>query len=376
MTGPLAGVRVLELRGLGPGPYAGMLLGDLGADVISVERASRPHSLSPPAAADIAMRNKRSIALDLKKPAGAAALLRLVRDVDIVFEGFRPGVVESLGVGPADCHAVNPRLVYGRLTGWGQSGPLSQAAGHDINYIALTGVLAAIGSRDTPSIPLNLVGDYAGGSLFLVIGLLSAYIEAQRSGQGQVVDAAMIDGAASLMSLFHTLSQLGHWSSERGTNLLDGGAYNYAVYETADGKHVALGCLEPEFFAVFAKCAGVSADAISGAASSMDRSLLIADVIRQRTQAEWIALTAESDACLTPVLTIGDAPLHPHHIARQTYVDVAETVQPAPAPRFNRTPCAPPRPASSEGADTESVLQEFGFEPSAISQLRDAGVLR
>ena len=378
MSGPLAGLRVIELRGIGPAPYAGMLLADMGAEVVVVERATRPGGLSPPAAHDATMRSKASIALNLKHRDGVAALLDLLPDCDVLFEGFRPGVAESLGIGPDTCLARNERLVYGRLTGWGQDGPLRDTAGHDINYIALTGALAAIGPAERPVPPLNLVGDYAGGSLFLVMGILAAYIEAQRSGRGQVIDAAMTDGSASLMTLFHTLQGLGAWQTERASNLLDGGAHQYGVYETSDGQFVAIGCLEPRFQAEFLTRAGLDPAQFGDSLASRDSKAqcsAVAALMKTRTRDEWCALFDGSDACVTPVLTIDEAPTHPHHRARGTYIRVGGLLQPAPAPRFSRTPSSAPRPPRTEGADTADVLRRFGFSSERIAALRASGAI-
>lgn len=376
--GPLAGVRVIEMRGIGPGPYAGMLLADMGADVIVVERSSKPTGIGIPAKDDVNSRGKRSIALDLKHPLGLKALLRLIEDADALLEGFRPGVAERLGFGPEDCHAINPALVYGRLTGWGQSGPLAGAAGHDINYISITGALAAIGDKEKPVPPLSLVGDYAGGSLFLVVGLLAALIETRASGKGQVVDAAITDGSASLMSVFHGWQKVGFWNTERESNFLDGAAYHYSVYETADGKFVSVGPLEPKFYAVFVEKAGLDAETFSKQAGPADWPRLkkkLADAIKQKTQEEWCELLEGTDACFAPVLNFLEAPRHPHNIARQTYISIDGVEQPAPAPRFSRTVCDAPSAPRAEGADTDSVLRDRGFSDTDIAELRKAGAL-
>lgn len=377
-AGPLAGIRIVEVKGLGPGPYAGMLLADLGAEVVVVERASQPTGIGPPSAKDVHARGKRSIALDLKNPAGVAALLRIVDGADALIEGFRPGVAERLGFGPDVCLARNGRLVYGRVTGWGQEGPLAKTAGHDLNYIALTGTLAAIGRRGRPAVPLNLVGDYAGGSLFLALGVLAALIHARASGQGQVIDAAITDGAASLMSLFHGLDALGLWSARRESNLLDGAAPGYDVYETADGRFVALAALEPAFFDAFAAKAGLD---LGDDERPLDPARWdeikprIAALFRTRTQAQWCALFDGTDACVAPVLSYREAPQHPHNAARGTYVEIGGCLQPAPAPRFSATPSALPAPPPAEGADTDAVLADFGFSDDDIAALRASGAL-
>ncbi len=378
--GPLQGLRVVELASIGPGPMCAMLLADLGADVVRVDRLE-PSGLGVPMEPrfDVHGRNRRSVAIDLKAADGRAAVLRLVERADVLIEGFRPGVAERLGLGPADCHARNPRLVYGRVTGFGQTGPLAQAAGHDLNYIALTGALHAIGpAAGAPVPPLNLVGDYGGGALYLAFGLLAAVYERQSSGRGQVVDAAMVDGAASLMSLFNGLRAAGAWGAPRGENLLDGGAPFYGVYGTADGLHVALGPLEPKFFAEFARRVGLPEHFVRG---QHDRALwpamraAIADIVRTRTRDAWCAQLEGTDACFAPVLTLDEAPAHPHALARASYVRVDGVTQPAPAPRFDRSVPQTPRPAPEVGAHTAEVLAEAGFDAAQVQALRDAGVI-
>ncbi len=376
--GPLAGLRVIEMKGIGPAPYAGMLLADMGADVIVVERSSTPSGIALPAERDVNSRSKRSIALDVKNPAGLDALLRLVDTADALIEPYRPGVAERLGFGPEACQARNPRLVYGRLTGWGQEGPLAKSAGHDINYISLTGALAAIGARERPVPPLNLVGDYAGGSLFLVIGVLAALLEARESGKGQVIDAAITDGSASLMSAFYGWHATGFWSTKRRANLLDGAAHHYDVYETADGRFVSIASLEPQFYAELIEKAGLDAQRFANAwnpASWPELKAELTKVFRQRTQSEWCDLLEGTDVCFAPVLDFTEAPSHPHNAARETYVDVDGVTQPSPAPRFDRTPCAKPTAPIAEGSDTQTVLAEAGFSPEEIATLRDSGAL-
>ena len=376
--GPLAGVKIIEMKGIGPGPYAGMLLADLGADVVVVERSSKPSGLRTPARDDVHSRGKRSIALDVKNPRGLETLLRMIEGADVLLEGFRPGVAERLGFGPEDCHAINPKLVYGRLTGWGQSGPLANSAGHDINYIAITGALAAIGGKDKPVPPLNLVGDYAGGSLFLVVGVLAALIEARVSGKGQVVDAAIVDGSANLMSVLYGWQKIGFWNANRNANLLDGAAYHYDVYETADGKFVSVGPLEPQFYALFIEKAGLDVETFGEQAGPADwprLKELLADAMKQKTQAEWCELLEGTDACFAPVLDFLEAPTHPHNRERNTYIEVGGVKQPAPAPRFSRTACDAPSAPRAEGADTESVLRDAGFSDSDIAELRKSGAL-
>ena len=376
--GPLNGMRVIELKGIGPGPYAGMLLADMGADVIVIERASSTPGIAIPAARDVHSRGKRSIALDLKNPAGLDALMTLIDGADALIEGFRPGVAERLGFGPEACLARNPALVFGRVTGWGQHGPLAQAPGHDINYIGLTGVLAAIGTRDKPVPPLNVIGDYAGGSLFLVMGMLAAMLAARQTGEGQVVDAAITDGSASLMSGFYGWQQLGFWQAKRAANLLDGAAHHYNVYETGDGKLLSVGALEPQFYAALIDLAGLDA-AQFGGQQPIERWPALIDaltaVFKTKTRAEWRELLEGSDACVAPVLDMNEATRHPHNVARGTYIDVDGLVQPAPAPRFSATPCAEPAPPHAEGADAQAVLESCGFDAAQIAALRDANAL-
>jgi alpha-methylacyl-CoA racemase len=376
--GPLAGVKIIEMKGIGPGPYAGMLLADMGAEVIVVERSSTAAGIAPPSKLDINSRGKKSIALNLKTPQGLEALLKLVEQADVFFECYRPGVAERLGFGPDVCLQRNPRLVYGRMTGWGQTGPLANAAGHDINYISLTGSLAAIGSAEKPAPPLNLVGDYAGGSLFLVMGILAALFEAQKSGQGQVIDAAIVDGSASLMSIFHTLGNLGLWSPRRNANMLDGGAHFYDTYETADGKFVSIGSIEPQFYAQLLDKACLDPEVFKDQGDMSQWPLLkqrLVHVFKSRTRQEWCDIMEGTDVCFAPVLDFKEAPHHPHNQARATYIEIDGLEQPAPAPRFSRTACATPSGPVAEGADTEQVLSQWGFDDATISALRTAGAL-
>ena len=371
MSGPLAGLRIIELAGIGAGPYCGMVLGDMGADVISIERPG-----GNPAAAvghGVLFRNRRSVALNLKQPAAAEAVLRLCEKADALFESNRPGVAERLGVGPEACLARNPKLVYGRMTGWGQDGPLAQRAGHDINYIALSGALHAMGRRgEAPAVPLNLVGDFGGGGLLLAFGMVCALLEAQRSGRGQVVDAAMIDGASSLMAMWWGFRQQGLLSGPRGTHLLDTGAHFYEVYETADGRHLSIGAIEPQFYAELRQKLGLAAEfgEQMNPARWPELKARLAEVIKTRTRDHWCELFEGSDACVAPVLSLDEAPDHPHHRARQAFLDVAGTRQPAPAPRFSRSAPGLPRPQPKVGADTEAVLRDFGFSASEIEALR------
>jgi alpha-methylacyl-CoA racemase len=351
-SGPLRGLRVVEMAGIGPGPYAAMLLADMGADVVRVER---PGGTADPdaAARDVVNRGKRSVALDLKSEAGVAAVRALLADADVVVEGFRPGVMERLGLGPDECLGLNPRLVYARMTGFGQSGPLAPVAGHDIGYIALTGALWATGRPDErPAPALNLVGDYGGGSMFCVFGIMCALFERVSSGQGQVVDAAMVDGVASLTTMFTALRAMGVWRDERGVNLLDTGAPFYEVYACADGKFLAVGALEPQFYAELVRRTGFR-DGLDTSQGSPDS--WVADkaewtaLFATKTRDEWAALLAGTDACVQPVLDWTEAQAHPHLVARSTFVDVAGIVQPAPAPRFSRTPGAIRRPDGGWG---------------------------
>jgi alpha-methylacyl-CoA racemase len=379
--GPLHGLRVVELASIGPGPMCAMLLADLGADVIRIDRLE-PSGLGVPMNQrfDVNARSRRSAALDLKSAAGRDAVLRIVERADVLIEGFRPGVAERLGLGPADCQARNPRLVYGRMTGFGQTGPLAHAAGHDLNYIALTGALDAIGpAGGAPVPPLNLVGDYGGGALYLAFGLMAALFERQSSGRGQVVDAAMVDGAASLMSMFHGMLAAGGWPGRRGENLLDGGAPFYGVYETADGKHVSIGSLEPKFYAEMVKRLGLDERFLRLQGDTSQWPALreaIAAAVRTRTRDEWSALLEGTDVCFAPVLALGEVHQHPHAVARGTYVEVAGVVQPGPAPRFDRSVPDHPRPAPAVGAHTAEVLAECGFDEADMDSLRSAGVIR
>ena len=381
MSGPLQGLRVIELAGIGPAPLACMLLADLGADVVRVDRLEPSGlGLAIEPRHDVNARGRRSVALDLKHEAGREALKRLLAPADVLVEGFRPGVMEKLGLGPESCLALNPRLVYGRMTGFGQSGPLAQSAGHDLNYIALTGVLNAIGpAGGAPVPPLNLVGDYGGGALYLAFGVLAALFERQGSGLGQVVDAAMVDGAASLASVFFGLNAAGNWGAPRGENLLDGGAPFYATYETADARHISLAALEPKFFAPLVAVLGLDERYLK---RQYDRKLwpelrqAIAEAVRRRSRDEWCRLLEGSDACFAPVLSFEEAPAHAHAVARQAFVTVDGVVQPAPAPRFGRTPAGPPRRAPQVGEHTLDVLQQAGFSAADVQALVQQGVAR
>jgi alpha-methylacyl-CoA racemase len=359
--GPLAGVRVVELAGIGPGPFAGMLLADLGADVVRVDR---PHGsgLAINPEYDVTNRNKRSVIVDLKAEDGPARVLDLADRADVLIEGYRPGVAERLGVGPETCHARNPALVYGRMTGWGQEGPLAPRAGHDIAYIALTGTLGMIGDPDAPpAIPANLVGDYAGGSLYLVVGILAALHHARATGVGQVVDAAIVDGAAHLASMIHGMLAAGSWQDRRRANLLDGGCPFYGTYETADGQYMAVGALEQQFYEEFVQLLGVEdqASARKDVARWGELREVVAARFKTRTRDEWTAVFEGSDACVAPVLSLREAPAHPHLAARGTFTDHGGLTQPAPAPRFSVTHTSVRSGPAQPGADTADVARDW-----------------
>jgi alpha-methylacyl-CoA racemase len=376
--GPLAGIKIIEIKGIGPGPYAGMLLADMGAEVTVVERSSQPGGIGLPPDFDCNSRGKKSIALNLKTKEGIEALLKLVEKSDAIFEGFRPGVAERLGIGPDPCMARNPKIVYGRITGWGQTGPLAQAAGHDINYISITGSLAAIGREDSPVPPLNLIGDYAGGSHFLVMGMLAALLEAKTSGKGQVINAAITDGSASLMSMFYSMDALGAWGPKRASNLLDGATHFYDVYKTLDGEFVSIGSIEPQFYALLIEHLQLDPEAFSGQGNASEWPLLkekIAAAFKTKTQAQWCEIMEGSDVCFAPVLDYREAVKHPHNVARETYIEIAGQVQPAPAPRFSRTASKVEFAPRKAGADTKSVLAELGYDEADVQALNELGAL-
>ncbi|MFJ7301559.1 CaiB/BaiF CoA transferase family protein [Streptomyces sp. NPDC099088] len=359
--GPLAGVRVVELAGIGPGPFAAMLLADLGADVVRVDRPDGPGLAIDPAH-DVTNRNKRSVIIDLKAESGPSRVLDLAERADILIEGYRPGVAERLGVGPEACHARNPGLVYGRMTGWGQDGPLAHRAGHDVAYIALTGTLGMIGRPDeAPAVPANLLGDYAGGSLYLVVGVLAALHHARESGSGQVVDAAIVDGTAHLSTMIHGMMAAGGWQDRRGANLLDGGCPYYGTYETADGGHMAVGPLEGRFYDTFVDLLGVPElrPARKDLARWPELRETVAARFKTRTRDEWTAVFDGSDACVAPVLSLREAPTHPHLAARGTFVDHGGITQPAPAPRFSTTPTSVRGGPALPGADTADVARDW-----------------
>jgi alpha-methylacyl-CoA racemase len=379
--GPLSGIKVLELPNIGPLQFAGMILSDLGAEVLRLDRKAHVEAgvglQGPVTEFSVMDRGRRSAGIDLKHADAAAVVLRLCERADILVEGFRPGVAERLGVGPVECRARNPRLVYGRMTGWGQEGPLASDVGHDLNYIALAGVLHHIGPAGGPPVPpLNLVADFGGGGLLLVMGLLAALVERSISGEGQVVDAAMIDGAALQMSIFYAIAQMGTWGP-RGTNVLDGGAPWYGVYETADGQWITLASFEPQFYLEFLDVLGLDADPADqwNHAQWPAMKEQVAQVVRTRTRDEWVETMAGRDVCFAPVLPMLEALEHPHHVARDTFVEVGGVRQPAPAPRFSRTPAAQPRRPLPSGHDTDQALGDWGFGADEIEKLRDTGVI-
>jgi alpha-methylacyl-CoA racemase len=376
MSGPLTGYRIIEIAGIGPGPFAAMMLADMGAEVIRVERAQSVRGPAPETAYyDTMLRGRRNVALDLKHPDGVATLLDLVERADALIEGFRPGVMERLGVGPADCLARNPKLVFGRMTGWGQEGPYAMAAGHDINYISLAGSLAHFArAGEAPVPPLNMVGDFGGGGMFLAYGVVCALLEAQRSGIGQVVDTAMVDGAATLMSMFWAFKSVGMFDEQApGTNLLDTGAHFYDVFETSDGKYVSLGSIEPQFYAELLRLTGLDAD--PEFARQMDKSLWphlkdrLREIMRGKTRDEWCAIMEHTDVCFAPVLTMSEAAAHPHNVERGTFIEVAGVPQPAPAPRFSRTKPEVASAPAHPGQHTRSVLADWGVPADRIDAL-------
>jgi alpha-methylacyl-CoA racemase len=374
MSGPLSGLKVVEMQGLCPAPLAGQFLADLGAQVTLITRISAP--VDP---TDINNRGKRSVALNLKMENGVEVAMKLIAAADVLIEGFRPGVMERMALGPEDCAAHNPGLVYARMTGWGQDGPLAQTAGHDINYLGLTGVLNAIGAAEkAPTPPLNIAADYGGGTMFLLFGIMAALYERQSSGKGQVVDAAMVDGASAMMALIHTFIARGQWSEQREANLLDGGAPHYRAYECADGKFLAVGPLEPQFFKELVRLSGLPLDHIATQNDSShwaERRAAYAELFRSRTRDEWATIFDGSDACATPILTWSEAPRHPHMAARGTFAEVAGVIQAAPAPRFSRSRSADPASPVAPGSDTDAVMRELGYDHDVIAQMRTDGSL-
>ena len=379
--GPLAGIRVIELAGLGPAPYACMLLSDLGAEVIRIDRVAPIDrgELNHDPTHDLLNRGRRSIAVNLKEPRGLDLVLRLVETSDVLVEGFRPGVAERLGLGPETCLERKPSLIYGRMTGWGQEGPLASAAGHDLNYIALTGALHATGpAQGPPMAPMNLLGDFAGGSMFLALGIVSALLEASRSGQGQVIDAAMVDGTTSLMTMIYGWRAAGLWQDRRGANLLDGGAPFYGVYETADGKYVSIGSLEPQFYAELLERLELDSESLPAQGDPKgwpDLHAVFSEVFRRKTREAWCEVLEGTDVCFAPVLSLDEAPEHPHMAARQTFVSPGGVRQPAPAPRFSRTPAEIQGPPGRPGADTGAILRELGLGDDDVAHLLAAGVV-
>ncbi len=376
--GPLDGVRVVEIASLAPAPFCCMILSDLGADVLRVERPAACRSEGP-APVDPLTRGRRSIGLNLKDEAGIGVLLRLIENADVLVEGFRPGVTERLGFGPQVCAERNPALIYARMTGWGQDGPLAPTAGHDIDYIAISGALHPVGrAGERPVPPLNLVGDFGGGGMLLAVGVLAALVERQRSGRGQVVDAAMVDGSALLTSFIYGLRARGGWRDERGVNLLDGGAPFYDTYAAADGKFVAVGALEPQFYAALLKGLGLEGEDLPAQLDVKGWPVLrerFAAVFAMRTRDEWARAFAGTDACVAPVLSAAEVAGHPHNVARGTFTEVGGLTQPAPAPRFGRTAAGQPRPPVRPGADTDTILGELGLTAGDIGALRESGVV-
>lgn len=375
--GPLQGVRILEIGGIGPSPFCGMMLSDMGADVIRIEKQGQFKRVNP--RYDVLIRNRRSMMVDLKNTAGIEVVLRIIEQVDALQEGFRPGVIEQLGLGPEVCLERNPRLVYGRMTGWGQQGPLSRAAGHDINYIALSGALHGIGRPgEKPVVPLNLIGDFGGGGMLLAFGMVCALFEARQSGKGQVVDAAILDGAAALMAMIYGLRASGLWSDSRGRNLLDGGAHFYDTYETKDGKYISIGSVEPGFYKILRQHAGLTEPDFDEQMDSRKWPALkkkLEEVFKTKTRDEWCALLEGSDACFAPVLTTAEAAEHPHNHYRNTFIQNDGLLQQSPAPRFSRTSPEIRRKPPLPGEHTDQVLEEFGFEISEIDRLKSSGIV-
>lgn len=390
MAGPLAGLKIVEVVGLGPGPFCAMMLADMGAEVIRIDQKPKPAAKnSPPPEAkarsllntrfDVMARGRRSLALDLKKPSGVATALKLISSADALIEGYRPGVMERLGLGPEICMQANPKLVYGRMTGWGQTGPLALSAGHDINYVALTGALNAIGRADEPPPPpLNLIGDIGGGAMMLAFGIVCALLEARNSGKGQVIDAAMSDGAALLAACFFGLQAGGGWNNQRGTNLLDGTAHFYGCYACADGKFISLGSIEPQFYAQLLALCNIT-DPSFAAQMNPDAwpelKQKLAALFKTKTRAHWCELLEGSDVCFAPVLDFDEAPHHPHNQARQAFIELDGVTQPAPAPRFSRTPPQVSRPSAKAGEHSEAILGDWGMTPAEIELLKqDAAI--
>jgi alpha-methylacyl-CoA racemase len=378
--GVLSGYRVIELAGIGPGPMCAMLLSDMGADVLRIDRAADAGlGIAMDPKYSLLNRGRRSVAFDLKRPEAIEAVLKLVEKADALIEGYRPGVTERLGLGPDDCLKRNPRIIYGRMTGWGQEGPLAHAAGHDINYIALSGALHSIGRKgEAPVPPLNLVGDFGGGALYLALGVVAGLLEAQKSGKGQVVDAAMVDGAASLMTAIYGMHGSGFWNNERGDNILDTGAHYYEVYETKDGKHVAIGSIEAKFYAELLRLSGLQGEELP---HQQDRKSWpkmkerLKTLFRTKTRDEWCKIMEGSDICFAPVLSMEEAPKHPHMKHRGTFIEQGGVTQPGPAPRFSRTPSKIQRPPAKPGEHTEEALRDWGFGNPELETLRKCGAI-
>ena len=377
--GPLQGIKLIEIAGMGPAPFAAMWLADMGAEVLRVERPGGiPAQSWPEPAVDVVSRGRRCVCIDLKRSEGVALVLDLVQHADGLFEGNRPGVMERLGLGPDACLARNPRLVYGRMTGWGQDGPLAQAAGHDLNFIALAGALDLIGRQgQPPTPPVNLVGDYAGGGMVLAFGMVCALLECQRSGRGQVIDASIVDGAAMLTAVFHGIRHAGFLREERGTNLIDSGSHFYDAYETADGKYVSIASFEPHFYAELLRRLGLEGEDLPQMDPSRwpELKARFAPLFKTKTRQQWCELLEGTDACFAPVLSIAEAPRHPHNQARGTFVEVAGVTQPRPAPRFSRTPAEIQRPPARPGEHTEEALRDWGVSADRIVTLKDAGAI-
>jgi len=378
--GVLSGYKIIELAGIGPGPMCAMLLSDMGADVLRIDRtADGGLGVAMETKYSLLNRGRRSVALDLKHPEAIEAVLKLVEKADALIEGFRPGVTERLGLGPEHCLKRNPRLIYGRMTGWGQEGPLAHAAGHDINYIALSGALHSIGRKgDAPVPPLNLVGDFGGGALYLALGVVAGLLEAQKSGKGQIVDAAMVDGAASLMTAIYGLRLSGVWNDKRGENILDTGAHYYEVYETKDGKHVAIGSIEAKFYDELLRLSGLKGQELprqNDRASWPKMKERMKALFLGKTRDEWCAIMEGSDICFAPVLSMDEAPHHPHNRHRGTFVESGGVTQPGPAPRFSRTPSKIQRPPARPGEHTEEALGDWGFGAADLERLRKAGAI-
>ncbi len=375
--GPLNGYTVLELAGIGPAPMGGMVLADMGAEVIRIERAS---AVGAGSMIDVSARGKKSVALNLKAPEGVETLLRMIENADVLIDPYRPGVCEKLGIGPDICMARNPRLIYSRMTGWGQEGPLAHAAGHDINYISITGALYATGrGDDKPVPPLNLVGDMGGGGMLLVTGILAALLETTNSGKGQVIDAAMVDGAAQLMWMFHGFQAMGLWNAEkRRANMLDGGAPFYNTYECSDGEYISVGSIEPQFYAQLMLLAELPSEDFANQNDMAQWPVMeekLAAIFKQKSQAQWCEIMEGSDVCFAPILTFMDAPEHPANVARKTYIEVDGLTQPAPAPRFSRTPSEVVHGAHETGQDTDRVLRAMGFAEQDVVNLRESGAI-